>query len=241
MPDGIICPYPLGNYRGYYGYRNKGLEDSRLLLLPLELLKGKRILDVGCNDGNLTVSVAALFEPKFIQGIDVDPILVDCANRVVRERASMLLGFPKSCIANLGSLPISKDGSLAIFPHNVAFRCGDFVAEPIYDILLGFSVTKWIHLDGGDSALRLFFKKCFASLRRGGKLILEPQPWSSYISPKKSTYTGRMRKNLEAIELFPKDFPEYLVKHIGFQSVSYLGTCSNDGSNFQRPLYLFTK
>jgi 7SK snRNA methylphosphate capping enzyme len=49
------------------------------------------------------------------------------------------------------------------------------------------SVTKWIHLHHGDDGIRSFFYKVYASLRAGGRFILEPQSWSSYARKSKLT------------------------------------------------------
>lgn len=63
----------------------------------------------------------------------------------------------------------------------VSFRREDFVADPHddrgYDVVCLFSVVKWMHLNGGDEAVRNVFRKAHALLRPGGRLVLEPQVW----------------------------------------------------------------
>ena len=44
------------------------------------------------------------------------------------------------------------------------------------------SVTKWVHLQGGDGIMERFFSKVKELLQPGGYFILEPQPWKSYKS-----------------------------------------------------------
>ena len=61
----------------------------------------------------------------------------------------------------------------------VSFWREDFVLETHYehgyDAVCLFSVVKWMHLNGGDEALRRVFRKAHELLRPGGRLILEPQ------------------------------------------------------------------
>lgn len=61
----------------------------------------------------------------------------------------------------------------------VSFRREDFVVEEHgdhrYDVVCLFSVVKWMHLNGGDEAVRNVFRKAYGLLRPGGRLILEPQ------------------------------------------------------------------
>ena len=58
---------------------------------------------------------------------------------------------------------------------------------PEYDVILGLSLTKWIHLNWGDEGIKRFFRKVYLHLRPGGKFIVEPQPFASYTKKKKVT------------------------------------------------------
>lgn len=62
---------------------------------------------------------------------------------------------------------------------SVSFEREDFVLDPHgdhgYDVVALFSVVKWMHINGGDDAVRRVFRKAYTLLRPGGRLILEPQ------------------------------------------------------------------
>ena len=61
MPKKKKKLYPHGNYHNYYGYRALGSfdEDPRLRLMRAEWFRGRHVLDVGCNEGLVTLAVAA--------------------------------------------------------------------------------------------------------------------------------------------------------------------------------------
>ncbi|KAL0994054.1 hypothetical protein UPYG_G00117210 [Umbra pygmaea] len=134
------------------------------------------------------------------------------------------------------------------FPSNVSFAKGNYVLDsdallvtqrPEYDIILCFSVTKWVHLNWGDSGLKRLFHRVFRHLRPGGLFILEPQPWTTYGKRKK--LTENIYKNYQSIRLKPEDFSTYLTSKVGFSSYELIGVPNNLSKGFQRPIYLFHK
>ena len=116
-----------GNYNKYYGYRNPSLAyDHRLDSFKSEWFEGKSVLDIGCNVGHLTLSIARDFQPKKIVGIDIDQKLIAAARKNIRYYLSSNVTdatkFPISHALNYGPIeapPLtSKDQR---FPHNVLF------------------------------------------------------------------------------------------------------------------------
>ncbi len=72
--------YSLGNYDSYYNYRyEKRWQDPRLKLLKKDLFLNKTCLDIGCNEGSLTIMIAIRFFPKKITGLDIDYRLINKA------------------------------------------------------------------------------------------------------------------------------------------------------------------
>ncbi|KAL3685073.1 hypothetical protein R1sor_003095 [Riccia sorocarpa] len=80
----------FGNYHHYYGYRlGKTLdEDPRLRFLEREWFEGKDCLDIGCNEGLVTISIAQKYNCRRILGVDIDGVLIDKANLNLTERIS---------------------------------------------------------------------------------------------------------------------------------------------------------
>ena len=70
----------FGNYDKYYNYRNnQRWQDPRIKVLEKEFFLNKSVLDIGCNDGSLTILLAIKFFPKKIIGIDIDYRLINKA------------------------------------------------------------------------------------------------------------------------------------------------------------------
>jgi len=87
--------YQYGNhscyygYHGFYGDRGEGrvgaVEDPRLRLLEADWFRDKKVLDVGCGTGHLTLAIARRFNPAHILGVELDRRLVHTAMQNVRH------------------------------------------------------------------------------------------------------------------------------------------------------------
>ena len=248
--------FRFGNYNRYYGYRNINQKDSRLECLKKEWFENKDVLDIGCNVGHVTLAIANNFEPKKIIGLDIDNCLIKTANKNVRHyiTSSVLQtqDFPISLPLFHGPLASSVDKNTN-FPKNVCFITGNYVSESEdssnvhkqqFDAILCLSLTKWIHLNWGDSGVKTLFKRIFSQLRPNGKLILEAQPFSSYKKKKKMNVSfyffhifqliiyflskETTLKNFNSIEFRPEQFNEYLLsREVGFSQSELIGTPAN--------------
>lgn len=76
-PNGMRV-YLHGNYHRYYGYRlgQEFLEDPRLALLERPWFAGKRCMDIGCNEGLVTLGIAMKFGSRSMVGVDIDEHLI---------------------------------------------------------------------------------------------------------------------------------------------------------------------
>ncbi|XP_011496691.1 PREDICTED: probable RNA methyltransferase bin3 [Ceratosolen solmsi marchali] len=263
--------YQFGNYNRYYGYRNLHHNvDPRLTVFAQrkELFFGKDILDIGCNIGHITLSIARDFTARSVTGIDIDKKLINVARKNVKHYVNCVQSpvstedgdhreydtnyFPISMLINYGPVDIpgfTKHNDHKGFPYNVTFVQGNYVLEddallsseqPQFDIILCLSITKWIHLNFGDAGLKQSFKRMHAQLRPGGVLILEPQNWSSY--SKKKSLTEKIYKNYQSIEFLPHKFTQYLLSsEVGFCKCEVVSVPPHPSKGFQRPIYLYTK
>lgn len=109
-----------------------------------------------------------------------------------------------------------------------------------YDTIIAFSVTKWVHLNFGDQGLKRFFRRIYRTLTPGGRLLLEPQTWSSYRL--KRRMTKDLRETFQQIQFKPTEFVSYLLStDVGFESCTTIATPDNAHKGFQRSIYLFNK
>lgn len=129
----------------YYGYRNPHREvDSRLkaFIRHPELFLQKDILDIGCNIGHITLSVARDLRARSITGIDIDRTLINIARKNIKHYVNWVQSpasneendrsvsdsdvnfFPKSMPISYGPVDIPgliKNKQEKGFPYNVTF------------------------------------------------------------------------------------------------------------------------
>ena len=108
--------YEYGNYNSYYGnVHMTSIEDKRLHFFKRDWFEGRDVLDIGCNVGHVTISVARDFHPRRIVGLDIDGDLIQLARKNVRHYLSRETTgankFPSSMATMYGPLvgpPIAK-------------------------------------------------------------------------------------------------------------------------------------
>mmetsp|Transcript_72811 Transcript_72811/g.236529 ORF Transcript_72811/g.236529 Transcript_72811/m.236529 type:complete len:512 (-) Transcript_72811:85-1620(-) len=243
-----------GSYRNYYGYRRgaaaePGAMDPRLGALAAELgkdcLAGLKVLDIGCNTGEISLAVARHLGARRVIGCDIDESLVEAAisNRdALVESSASAAGGSKASSASK-SVTSTGGGSC-----KVTFRAEDFLESPLqrppsdepelFEAILCFSVTKWIHFVKGDAGIRKLFKRVFKRLTPGGIFVLEPQEWSSY--KKKRHLSPAIRQTVAGIEMRPEAFDDFLLS-IGFERKATIAPPAEGPQGFRRSIRVFTK
>jgi 7SK snRNA methylphosphate capping enzyme len=231
-------------------------DDPRLGYFSQEMFAGKDVLDVGCGDGHIALSVARDLHPRSVIGVDIADSLIVAAKRNKRHYVSTTMleaeRFPLSfrmCLGPLAAPQLPRQRDDYNFPWNVSFVTADYVPAKDadidkqleeYDVIMALCITKWIHLNYGDDGLKRTFRRMYQQLRPGGQLVLEAEPWKSY--RKKKKLTERIFHNYQRIQFRPEDFREYLLsREVGFSSYSLLGVPSNRSKGLKNALLVFTK
>lgn len=226
----------IGNYTGYHAFRfGKDGMDPRVEAMKEEWIQGKKILDVGCNEGMVTLCLADRFQIKSILGIDVDGKLIKKARRNLYEARK------RSKKRRLDT--IEED----VKPlKEVSFSSRDIVEyemeDESLDTVLCLSVIKWIHLTKGDEGVRNVFQKIQRLLVPGGWLIFEPQPWISYRQAfRKGQVDASKLVPLKDLTFHPNQFVSHLVNELGFKLMDEIRDLGTGKRSFDRVLYAFQK
>ncbi|KAI6205776.1 hypothetical protein M3Y94_00830700 [Aphelenchoides besseyi] len=244
--------YRYGNFNYFHRIQAPFQNDPRLDLMCDDWFKDKTVLDIGCNSGQLTISIAREFGPNRILGIDIDYHLIAAARknlRHFRDKEAKLVGrFPASFPFNFGPISMPSATTSNQFPENVWFREQNYVlnddeqlneVEEEYDIILAWSISKWVHLNWGDDGLKRFFKRIFKQLKPNGKFLLEPQTRCGY--KKRARTHPELQRNLKAIQFWPEQFKDYLCNEIGFVHCEELENPLIQHLGYDGPLQLYYK
>lgn len=185
----------FGNFKNYYEF-NPTVErmkfiSAKVLRLLFERVSGTlRVLDIGCNSGDLTLDLYhALVSCKpgadvRMTGIDLDESLVESATQNAHRSSA---------------------------GDNCSFKCADIMSgnawlpkDGIFDLVTVFGLTMWIHLHHGDSGLQAFLRK--VSKLTSSFLMIETHPWKCY---KKARKRLRQRQRHMNEGDWKEDFPEW--------------------------------
>ena len=148
-----------------------------------------RYLDVGCNEGDLTLAVAeqlrsmacnAAAKPSadvHVLGIDLDPVLIDRARaKVSAARLAPLRNqglehsvLNRHCNISFETVNVLQEGIPQC--HADADGCAA-------DLTSLFSTTMWLHIHGGDDGLRRVLEQTCDITRHW--ILLEVQPSKCY-------------------------------------------------------------
>jgi SAM-dependent methyltransferase len=141
--------------------------------------KNFHYVDVGCNEGDLTLEVAKAILDQLkgklqtkvtVKGIDLDPVLIQRAQEKWQQNESADAAIQAS---------FQEDDILSTEISETEAFTADFTSL--------FSTTMWIHIHGGDEGLTRVLKKLCAQTRHF--LLIEPQPSKCYRNA-----TMRLRK-----------------------------------------------
>ena len=131
-------------------------EDSFLLATYASgLTEGKRILEIGCGSGIVSLSAAAASPKNDVLGVDINPAAVECANGNAKRNGLGNCKFLKSdlfssvrgtfdCIIfNPPYLPTTREEKLALEEENAAYDGRESGLEVFY----GFAKQAPRHLE----------------------------------------------------------------------------------------------
>ena len=160
-----------------------------------------RYLDVGCNEGDLTLAVAerlqtmtcpapqAVTKPIMaanvhVRGMDLDPLLIDRARAKVA--AALRSHQPKNGLEHSTSSIVNRPNQITFETVNVLQDgippCEDTKDEDndgfVADLTSLFSTTMWLHIHGGDDGLRRVLEQICQCTRQW--ILLEVQPSKCY-------------------------------------------------------------
>jgi SAM-dependent methyltransferase len=93
--------YRYGGFNYHHKMNASFQNDPRLDLMVEDWFFEKNVLDIGCNAGQLTLSIARTFRPSRVLGIDIDPVLISAARKNIRHFQDKDLKVSKNFLFNI--------------------------------------------------------------------------------------------------------------------------------------------
>lgn len=129
--------FHYGTYSRYYGYRTPTLNvDPRLAVFQPEWFRGKKVLDIGCNVGHVTLAIAKNWSPAYILGLDIDSGVIHAARQNLRHFLSELQKQEVREDADTEEKPQEVE-TLQTFPISFRLCRGPIAAPPLLPPALG--------------------------------------------------------------------------------------------------------
>jgi len=114
-----------------------------------------------------------------VLGVDIDEILIEDARRIAKEQ-----GLDRGLRFELGDF--MQEGWLEALSEREG--------QGKFEVVLLFSVTKWLHLHHGDEGMMRLFKSLYSFLPQGGVVVIEPQ--------ERENYARAVKKNKDLREVY---------------------------------------
>ncbi|MCJ8742111.1 hypothetical protein PDJAM_G00078330 [Pangasius djambal] len=264
--------FHYGTYSRCYGYRTPTLNvDPRLAAFRPEWFRGKKVLDIGCNVGHMTLAIAKNWSPAHILGLDIDGGVVHAARQNLRHFLSelqkqevrqdgdaeekhgeveMLRTFPVSfrlCRGPIAAPPLLPPAP-GVFPNNVSFMKGNYM--PDSDEVVMSQCAEYDVIVCLNVARWVQLNWGDVGLQRlFRRVYAQLNPGGAFILQPQpwSSYSKRKRltetthRNYNSIRLKPDQFSSYLTAEVGFTSYELISTTRSCPKGLQRPIYLFHK
>jgi SAM-dependent methyltransferase len=226
----------FGNFHQYYHFnpvqKRISLFSEQLQTLYASLADGDSTtyLDVGCNEGDLTLALSKFLNTHYSIGIDIDDVLITRA-RLKAKKRNQATAFV--CGSFMGEQKHTDE-----LLHSAVAEVGEANPQATFTLVSAFSITMWVHLWHGDKGLRLFIERLAA--RSSRFLLVEPQLWRSYKT------CMRRRKKAKQTRLDGYDTLQHRVgvhfkiqewiTEMGFSLLVDFGT-----THWNRPIWLFER
>ncbi|CAD2092271.1 bicoid-interacting protein BIN3, putative [Plasmodium vinckei brucechwatti] len=138
------------------------------------------------------------------------------------------------------------------FPFNIYFSCSnifDKCFENIqnkYDVIICFSVLKWIHLNYGDNKLILFFDLVYKLLKNGGYFILEYHREIKYKLKKNERIfflkkKKELKMNYTNFDDIAQGFYNNIAKFVLINKTNFKANTKEDGKEKRRDTGMFNR